>query len=88
MSNGALAESMTRIQWAGPNNEFTIRVWRQENAQWEINHEELRFIVRTRIEKLPTKSLIAVSILAMDNVNAVEVIDRNGDGLVLYDGWP
>lgn len=83
-----LVESMTRVPGAGLRNEFTIRVWRQEKAGFQMNHEHFRYRIRTAIEGKKVREEIADAILAVDSVNAVEVVDIYGDGLVYYKDWP
>lgn len=77
---------------------WTMRVWREEKLS---SYTPGRFDPgRTRIDddihgviqrfvQMPVAPLeIAEAVLALDRVNAVEVIDMAGFGEVLYKDWP
>lgn len=84
-------ESMTKlVHKVEPWKELTIRCWRQEeNYTPETNHKNAKDI-GVALSKLATKDLkeIAEWLLQIDRMNAVEVIDQGGFGIVLYKDWP
>jgi len=79
---------------------WTMRVWREEKLQDRSAPEPVRIPGRTppdddilitinRFIQSPVQPLeIAKAILALDRINAVEVIDLSGFGEVLYKDWP
>lgn len=82
-----LRESMTRIVLGN----YTVRVWREEpDLVVEPSNEDLireaeffyRYDVGGRRMELLKR------LLEFPRVNAVEVIDLNGDGDVVYRDWP
>lgn len=78
-----LRETMTRFVGA----DYNIRVWRQE-GEVPIDREVFR---RQAYKLLNESGGIAEwgqKILAMPHVNAVEVLDAEGNGTVDYKDWP
>jgi len=69
---------------------FSIRVWRQEKAPNQIGSDQDIIDRLYRIpEDWPDKAGIAMALLELERVNAVEVIDlRDQEGIVLYKDWP
>lgn len=80
---------------------FHCRVWREERRPEEIPESQAqvyRFgyhvIACACAELVAGRSIIsaqldvAFDILKLDRVNAVEVKDGTGAGVVLYNGWP
>lgn len=78
-----LAESMTKLHWRG----LAIRVWREETSiESAPDNKDLVEAVENSPSKLGNE--LAASILRVDRVNAVEILDSNGNGIVLYRDWP
>ena len=76
---------------------FTVRVWRQEAAPVtnEANYKTEREILEHWTASSLRKSLyplphdIAMTLISLDRVNAVEVKDfHGGNGVVIYKDWP
>lgn len=80
-----LVESITRINLM----DKTVRVWRQQNTAFshkkKIN-EDLHFFAYKN-SGLSVEEL-ANEMLKLPNVNAVEVLDMNNEGVVFYSEWP
>ena len=77
-------ESMTRLEVGG----YTVRVWRQEEGfvsgpSWEVTEALKIFEV-----VVPSVGAISEVLEAIGRVNAYEVLDKNGNGLVVYTDWP
>jgi hypothetical protein len=69
-------------------NGFTIRVWRQEPIDASESRTKLKEDV-TAIAQQPLNALdIAKAIATLENVNAVEVLNVDAMGSVIYVGWP
>lgn len=68
--------------------QYTIRVWRQEELGVKVDHIELAGAVDCLADGCPTAEEAAEAILALERVNAVEVLDNDGHGTVLYKDWP
>lgn len=84
-----LIESMTKVIY-GP---YAIRVWRQEDsANIEFSQQEVRTIVLNYLgNNHPVFSLYSLAhifIDLIDRLNAIEILNKNGDGIVVYNGWP
>ncbi len=89
-------ESMTKVivPWAG----LVIRCWRQEDMiddkTNKKNQEELRLFVLNKdnsdLFSIGGNSCypIAEAVLKLERMNAVEVLDGAGNGVVLYRDWP
>lgn len=81
-----LIESMTRIE----TPRFVVRVWRQENNPSPDDptsefRDKLAAVLNGWFE---SHLNLGEKILALENVNAVEVTDHLGQGFVLYKDWP
>lgn len=87
-----LRETMRRYWRKFGDQELTIRVWRE----WPLNGREYMELDEASVANLIDPTLnpgsdtlkLATSILKCQWVNAVEVLDRNGNGDVLYKDWP
>lgn len=78
-----LRESMTRVE----TPLFVMRIWRQETIGEEINNRDiLKYISSLSNMTLPTA--ISALLMQFPRVNAVEVVDKNGIGIVDYKDWP
>ena len=80
-----ILESMTRVTL--PNQTY-IRVWRQENTlQREYNNKDIHTLCKMNIHLYPHQ--LAEKICSdLDRINAVEVLDADGAGLLIYPDWP
>lgn len=69
---------------------YTIRLWRQELNYEDKNSEESIKAAADAIKDLKTedKKEIAETILKVDRMNAVEVLDETGNGICTYKDWP
>ncbi len=85
-----LIESMTKIVFQN----CKIRMWKQEK---EYSFQELanENLLKGKAEEAfksmgyLNKGEIAISLLkSIENVNAIEVVDHSGNGVVLYSNWP
>jgi hypothetical protein len=85
-------ESMTQI--VDRHGGFRVRVWRQEDSLRSVyNNEDILEKVQSWTEFKKTiggwfSHELADFILKMERVNAVEVVDKFGNGIVLYSEWP
>lgn len=80
-----LVESMSRIVLP----KYLIRVWRQENEGYEHTpglYTDLESVARANETDKPVE--LARKIIALPRVNAVEVLDWDLGGCVLYSEWP
>ena len=84
-----LCESMTKFSVInGPSSAWDVRVWREETGDARVDHAALKEQSIPLREPGDTGVQFARKVLALDRVNAVEVIDENGNGAVLYKDWP
>lgn len=88
-------ESMTKVVYSRrPWEQLIIRVWRNEID--EIGEEEMQTKNNAEIHEAlmklnlinHSKKEIAEWLLQIDRMNAVEVLDHTGFGVVLYKDWP
>ena len=79
-----LRESMTKIE-TGP---YYIRIWKQEADTYSpIDREDLGYAVIKEAARVAGINALALAIIKMPNVNAVEVLDLAGNGEVLYQSF-
>ena len=83
-------ESMTRVAVDG----LVVRVWREEESIQETYEnsdiaEEVRRICGAYYEasEASRKDIVA-ALVDLPRINAVEVTNVNGDGVVVYVNWP
>lgn len=80
----AVIEQMTYFS----NNDYTVRVW----SDCKNLEDDLPVNVRRKIQEVFSLNLkprdMAMSILQLDIVSAVEIINMNKCGIVLYKDWP
>lgn len=80
-----IRESMTR--WRGRG--LLIRVWRSESLSApSVDHGALMAAIPKCIRFGGSKKEIALRLLEIDRVAAVEVVGHDGDGEVWYNDWP
>lgn len=77
-------ESMTRIPLSGGR---VVRVWREESSlSKEYDTGDIQGCVVLN-STLPQNKLVE-AILRLPRINAIEVIDMKGNGVVYYTDWP
>ncbi len=82
-----LRESMTKFPLLG----CMFRVWREEVTKppfYDSRDEVLSEARRLRQQPMINEWGLAEGLLNLDRVNAVEVLDSNGEGMVCYKDWP
>lgn len=80
-----LIESMTRISLP----RYTVRVWRQQPEDFTYSPGQFSDIESVaRANEYDAPSELAKKIAALPNVNAVEVLDWDKGGVVVYNNWP
>ncbi len=71
---------------------WKVRVWRKEEDVKLIDDNDdmdvLEIIKKAEKFVTPSRSNLAVNVLNLEKVNAVEVKDETGFGVVLYRDWP
>lgn len=78
---------MTRAE---RENGRVIRCWRQEDSP-DFDVEDNQVAIYNALQGTSptlTDHEIALTVLQLDRVNAVEVLNRFGCGVVLYKNWP
>jgi hypothetical protein len=80
-----LVEQMIRVSLP----KYTVRVWRQQTEEYEHATQGISDVEAAahKNQDLHPKAL-ALSILLLPNVNAVEVLDWERGGVVVYNDWP
>jgi hypothetical protein len=84
----AFVESMTRIPMSVSG--AVIRVWREESdlGPYQLANMDLREVAYKMGNQGTFLRVIAVELAKMPRVTAVEWLDENGDGGVIYGEWP
>lgn len=80
-----LRESMTKFRLP----DRTIRIWRQEQDAHQ--YSPVRPVVLQQAVCTSADTTIddmALALVKLPGVNAVEVVDLDGNGVVLYADWP
>lgn len=78
-------ESMTKISLP----KYTIRVWRDETEEFEPLpglYTDLHSVAQANQDLSPSK--LAKKIAELPRVAAVEVLDWDSGGVVVYNNWP
>lgn len=81
-------ESMTRIKVG----DYTVRVWMTETYLFNGPHPFIISALKTGAlkalgKKLPAVHAIAKILDALNNVAAYEILDKNGNGCIVYPDW-
>ncbi len=81
-----LIESMTVLSV----NKLRVRVWKQETDDLKVDRRPLHDVHRKLIMSSTgiTMAGVAKAFIDVEDVNAVEVTDSIGNGLVVYKNWP
>jgi hypothetical protein len=77
-----LIESMHKLD-IGP---YAVRIWREEPVGYVWSPEDA--VELPSFESPYVRTEIAAALLELPRVNAVEVLDRRGHGVVFYRNWP
>lgn len=81
----AVIESMTKIRY----RKWTIRIWRDENPKVpKPNYDNSDILQAIRKVKPQHLGLLCTVIESMPRINAFEILDGKGMGLVVYPEWP
>ena len=68
---------------------WNIRVWRQEKELDVLRNDyEILEVLLVLERNMASRKAIVLALLDVDGVNAVEVKDDGGAGVVVYNGWP
>ena len=81
-------EAMTRVEWGDGR---VVRVWSDLNARsasLHVEHEEVEKMVRRLSDDSVSAKHLAEKIADVPGVNAVEVLEAHGCGVVIYPEWP
>lgn len=82
-----LCESMTAIEFNG----LKIRCWREEDMSYFRPDEtkiEIDTLIRTFKADIAPKDVALTLLNYIARMNAVEVTNSFGNGIVLYSNWP
>lgn len=77
-----LRESMTPLKYGI----YSVRIWRQEELTGPIDNYDL--IDALGKYEVASGQDLADLLIELPRVNAVEVLDPKGVGVVLYQNWP
>lgn len=78
-------ESMRRVPLSGGR---VIRVWRDRTKELLAASYDDADIVATCIAQANNDTQLLSSLAKLKGVNAVELVDANGQGTVVYSSWP
>jgi hypothetical protein len=79
-----IIESMTRVTLP---NKMYIRVWRQENElKATYDNNDIHRLCKLNTYMSPEQ--LAEKVCTLPRINAVEVLDADGSGLLIYPDWP
>ena len=78
-------ESMRRVPLSGGR---VIRVWRDRTKELLAASYDDADIVATCIAQANNDTQLLSSLAKLKGVNAVELVDANGQGTVVYTSWP
>ena len=78
-------ESMRRVPLS---NGRVIRVWRDRTTELLAASYDDADIVSTCIAQANNDTQLLAALAKLKGVNAVELVDANGQGTVVYTAWP
>lgn len=78
-------ESMRRVSLSGGR---TVRVWRDRTKEPLSSTYVDEDIVSTCVAQAHDDTNLLASLAKLKGVNAVELVDANGNGAVVYTAWP
>jgi len=78
-------ESMRRVNLS---NGRVLRVWRDRTKDLLAASYDDADIVSTCIANATNDTQLMAAVAKLKNVNAVELVDANGQGTVVYTAWP
>ena len=76
---------MRRVPLSGGR---VIRVWRDRTKELLADSYDDADIVATCIAQANNDTQLLSSLAKLKGVNAVELVDANGQGTVVYSSWP
>jgi hypothetical protein len=78
-------ESMTKAAlW----DDLIIRVWRNENELRDnYDNSDIYRVLQELAPYKPKSDLIASTISNLERVSAVEILNRHGNGILIYPDW-
>jgi hypothetical protein len=82
MPKNRVVESMTRLT-IGP---YSVRIWRTEASMDSADNADLRDALRT-VDPYLGPAHIAKVVESFERVAAIEVLDADGNGSILYPDW-
>ena len=84
MKKTRIIESMTKITL--PNG-YTVRVWRNESKlEQHYDNSDINSLALQNVDL--TKSELTEALCKLPRVNAVEVLNSDGSGILIYPEWP
>ena len=78
-------ESMRRVNLSGGR---VVRVWRDRTKDLLAASYDDADIVATCIAQATNDTQLLAALGKLKGVNAVELVDANGQGTVVYSSWP
>lgn len=78
-------ESMRRVNLSGGR---VVRVWRDRTKDLLAASYDDADIVATCIAQATNDTQLLAALGKLKGVNAVELVDANGNGTVIYTSWP
>lgn len=78
-------ESMRRVPLS---NGRVVRVWRDRTKELLAASYDDADIVSTCIAQANNDTQLLAALAKLKGVNAVELVDANGQGTVVYSSWP
>jgi len=78
-------ESMRRVNLS---NGRVLRVWRDRTKELLAASYDDADIVSTCIANATNDTQLMAAVAKLKGVNAVELVDANGQGTVVYTAWP
>lgn len=78
-------ESMRRVNLS---NGRVLRVWRDRTKELLAASYDDADIVSTCIANATNDTQLMAAVAKLKGVNAVELVDANGQGTVVYTSWP
>ena len=77
-------ESMTKIHWGV----WWIRIWRKWRTDTQPGDNQDLYRMTYSIDKSAGAEEYCKTLIELDRVNAVEVLDHSGNGHIVYKDWP
>lgn len=87
MPKNRIVETMTCWKFG---TKYKIRVWREVDpfsSKSLIGPDQEVVMILSKLGKLPFRDEIIAAIEHLPRVSAIEILDRAGDGLIVYPDW-